>query len=55
MKAQKHELECNNRNIETREEELNKLNSKIRLAENMIKTYVATLQIHTSNLDKVAT
>ena len=53
LKAQKHELESNNRNIETREEELNKLNSKIRLAENIIKTSVATLQIHTSNLDKV--
>ena len=26
LKAQKHELESNNRNIETREEELNKLN-----------------------------
>jgi len=53
LKAQKHELESNNGNIETGEEELNKLDSKIRLEENMVKAYMATLQFHTSNLDKL--
>jgi len=53
LKAQKHELESNNGNIETGEEELNKLDSKIRLEENMVKAYMATLQVHTSNLDKL--
>lgn len=53
LKAQKHELESNNGNIETGEEKLNKLDSKIRLEENMVKAYMASLQVHTNNLDKL--